>query len=367
MAGEYDFVEPPSESLVDLHTHKKTRRGWEQPFTLKDAYQDRPPTEYIVKGIFPLPSLNIAYGPPGSLKSMVGIDLGLSVASGQIWLPSLPGEKGLLGFQTKLSSVGWLDFDMGINKTHERIAAFAHTRKLPEDTPFYYLSLPTPTIDASNEKGMEKVREFVGENNLKLIFIDNLGTSSGGIDENSCQMIGVMANFRNLAEEFDSTVIIIHHQRKNNGNTGRMGDTLRGHSSIEASLDLALLVERKEGSDEIVIKPTKTRGADVKPFGAMFTYEDKENGELLSARFFGKRIMDTNSDSAIEEEIRNGLYGKSMNQSELVSTIKPKLTVGENRIIKVLEKMEKSKELKTTTGQRNAKIYELANHSSSVS
>jgi hypothetical protein len=102
-------------------------------------------------------------------------------------------------------------------------------------------------------------------------------------------MIQVMANLRRLAELTGCAVIVIHHQRKMAvGKRGREGDRLRGHSSIEAALDLGLLVEREEQNDRISIKSTKTRGVDVLPFSAQFAYEHKPNTvELAAARFFG--------------------------------------------------------------------------------
>jgi RecA-family ATPase len=77
--------------------------------------------------------------------------------------------------------------------------------------------------------------------------IDNLGTASGGADENSAQMIGVMAGLRQIAEEGELAVLVIHHKSKGDG--VRADDSLRGHSSIESAVDLALVVEREEGLD----------------------------------------------------------------------------------------------------------------------
>jgi hypothetical protein len=33
-----------------------------KPYTLEDAYQERPPQDYLVEGLFPVPSLSIVYG-----------------------------------------------------------------------------------------------------------------------------------------------------------------------------------------------------------------------------------------------------------------------------------------------------------------
>jgi len=53
-----------------------------------------------------------------------------------------------------------------------------------------------------------------------------------------------MAHFRQLVEDHSLALILIHHQRKATGTEARAGDRIRGHSSIEAALDVALLVER---------------------------------------------------------------------------------------------------------------------------
>src|SRR4030042_2678931 len=113
-------------------------------------------------------------------------------------------------------------------------------------------------------------------------------------------MAQVLSLFRQLAEETGAAVILIHHQRKGNGYSGRAADTLRGHSSIEASLDLALLVEREEQADLVTVKSTKTRGVDVLPFSAVFTYEDDEAGNLATAKFWGVAAEENQSNGALK-------------------------------------------------------------------
>ena len=60
-------------------------------YTLADAYEPRPPVEYLVGGLLAVPSLAIVYGPPGCLKSFLMADLAASVAGGLPWLPPSPG------------------------------------------------------------------------------------------------------------------------------------------------------------------------------------------------------------------------------------------------------------------------------------
>jgi len=342
-----------------LDSGEKANRDPWTPFYIADAYQERPPVEYIAAGLFPLPSLNIVYGAPGCLKSFVLADLAISAAMGELWLPPAAWQLGSTGFTTKQAAVLWLDFDNGELKTHERIGALARARNTPGDAPFYYYSMPNPWLDANNEASIGMLALRAKNHNARLIVIDNLGTVSGGVDENSGAMIAVMSNLRRLAEDTGAAVIVIHHQRKSNGMTGRAGDSLRGHSSIEAAIDLALHVDREQDSDTITIKSTKTRGVDVLPFSAVLTYTHRgASDDLETARFYGIAAADTSSNRALETAILEALDGKTLNQVALSSAVKDTMPdIGINRIRDYINRMEKTKRIGSQPGAKNAKVY----------
>ncbi|PIP35489.1 MAG: hypothetical protein COX20_11090, partial [Desulfobacterales bacterium CG23_combo_of_CG06-09_8_20_14_all_52_9] len=65
-----------------------------QVCTLADAYKERPVLQYVVSGLFPLPSLSIVYGAPGTLKSLLLADMAICVASGNAWLPPASSSDG---------------------------------------------------------------------------------------------------------------------------------------------------------------------------------------------------------------------------------------------------------------------------------
>jgi len=304
-------------------TEAKARDPW-TPFYIADAYQDRPAVEYIAAGLFPLPSLNIVYGAPGCLKSFLMADLAISAAMGELWLPPAPWQPGSTGLATRQAPVFWIDFDNGELRTHERIGALARGRSIPGDAPFYYYTMPTPRLNANSAESISMLALRAKNHGARLIVIDNLGTISGGVDENSGQMIPVMDNLKYLANETGAAVVVIHHQRKSNGkDKGRAGDSLRGHSSIEAAIDLALLVERETDSDMVTIKSTKTRGVDVLPFSAVLTFTHRDGTkDLETARFYGIAAADTNSNRALEEAIIAALEGQALNQAALANTVK---------------------------------------------
>jgi len=278
-----------------LRSEDDEMAGW-QIRTAADALEPKAPQQYLIDQMLPYPCLAIVYGGPGSLKSMILADMAVCVAGGLRWLDPLPSDDVQPGvsLQTTLAPVLWVDFDNGRRRTDLRIGAMLRAHNLGPETPIHHVSMPTPHLDASKTTHVEAMMALIRRNGYRLVIVDNLGLITGDTEENSADMANVMGNLRRLAEDTEAAIILVHHQRKSamNGDSNgvRKGESLRGHSSIEASLDLALLVERKAGEDVIAIIPTKVR--DYLSFGiigAHFTYEHApDSRDLWAARFFSE-------------------------------------------------------------------------------
>jgi len=294
---------------------------------------------------------------------MLMADAAVCVASGTSWLPSLPGET-IIPLTVKQCPTLWVDYDNGTRRTLDRFGALARARNLPEDAPIAIFPMASPWLDANSITEMENLKWRITELKAKFVVIDNLGTVSGDADENSSAMIKVLGNFRKLAEETGAAVVLIHHQRKG-GNSNRAGDALRGHSSIEAALDLALQVVREGGGDTIEIKSTKTRDVPVYPFSALFTFEYLSNStDLHIARFYGVDIEpEENSIQSIDEMIFDVLHDKDKaSQTEIISGVKKVLPEASNKKIRerILHNERNGIIANQGKGQRNAKQYRLA-------
>lgn len=285
--------------------------------TLADAYQARPARRFLVDGLIPIPSLSIVFGGPGSLKSMMLLDMAACVVAGKPWLESMPagGVRPGITLPTSQAKVLWIDFDNGVLSSDERFEAIGRGHELAPDAPLHYVSMPEPWLDASDRGLVVDLIKYINHFKYELVIIDNLGLVSGDVEENSGEMAKVMGHLRGLAEHTKSAVIVVHHQRKTNGSAAAgdipKGETLRGHSSINAALDLALLIDRKEGDDSINIIPTKVRGfREHDVIGALFTYEHKPNTkEMQAARFWSKSVETTEEvvNLAIKANIRQAI------------------------------------------------------------
>jgi hypothetical protein len=302
-----------------------------------------------------LPSLSMVYGSPGCFKTMLMIDMGLCVAAGEPWLPSLPGKGENTQRATLRSPVLWCDFDNGPRTMDERTEAVGRGRNLPEDTPFYYVSMPSPWLDGGNFGSVSDLIRLVKILEVRLVIIDNLCDVSGGAEENSAEMGTILSNFRRLAEDAEAAVVLIHHPPK-------IGNTPRGHSSILAALDLALLIERERHADTIKAVAPKVRGTDVLPFGAIFTYEHKlGTTELAIVKFFGTPMEDQVSDRAVREMILEIVQAyPDLNKTKLVERVRENLPdVSFDRIRTQIDFLTTEGKLTTSPGGRNAIFYSL--------
>lgn len=271
-------IETLPDPLIDILTTEPD--PW-QVFTLADAQKPRPPLVWVVDGVLTTGSLSIWYGAPGTLKSMLLAELCVCVSAGKPWLVAPVGGGG---FATRAAGAMWLDFDNGQRRTHERFAALARSHGVPTRAPLSYVSMPEPRLDAGDTESMRALANRIITRDVSLVVIDNLGVVSGDSDENSADMQKPMGGLRWLAETTGAAVVVLHHQRKANGLNSRSGETLRGHGSIEASIDLGMLVSR-DGSN-ITLSATKVRGVAIKNFGATFSFENDPYHELLTARFW---------------------------------------------------------------------------------
>lgn len=288
--------------------------------TLADAFKPRPPRRYIVESLFPEKTLNIVFGAEGSMKSLFLMDMSICVSEGLPWLQYKDG--GGYKFETEKCGVLYIDVDNGTLTDDERINAFAlsHGMTPDEKSNFRYLSMPED-FDISNKEVRGRVWLLCQALNVKLLIMDNLGLINSK-DENSHEMAAVMSNLRWLADR-GLCVIIVHHQRKSSAQNGNsLRETLRGHSSISAALDSALLVSRKDiGEEYITIIQTKARFAPVEVFGAHFEYTWIPETKELETAMFTSYDVDNEQGKAygLITVILNG--GEELTRTELVQQI----------------------------------------------
>ncbi len=344
---------------------------WSPLGTLAEAYMDRPPTPYLVERMLPLPSLNIFYGPPGTMKSMALMDLAMCVAIGRPWL----ALGGGVSFGCQKATVLWLDLDQGEGILLERLAAIGRAQGAdPEKAQFYWKSLPQEGLDLEDVGQVEELLGLVRCIEAKLVCIDNLGVAKGRADENRDQMIPVMYRLRQLAERSGSAVVVLHHSRKESGYKSRFGEAVRGHNSITGALDLALEFEREEQEALVRLKTGKGRRRPLAPFTIQLQVEHfAESDDLRRAWFEGvadeeeKTVGGINRPrmQAIDEHLLAKLERGPQNQTNLIGLVMEAQPGASERMInRRLQSLVNQGRVQAQRGSRNALVYSLANPTS---
>lgn len=213
---------PNSSEATDqtLHTSR---------FRLLDRYaiMAQPPLRWRVKGIFPETGVGAIYGPSGSGKSFLGLDLGISVALGEAWF----------GHRSFAAPVTYIMLE-GEAALRNRIQAWEeHNQK---QVPSGFMAIAQP-FELANDAQVEELGGLVPSGGV--VIIDTLNRAAPGLDENSSQDMGrILAGMKRLQGITGGLVLIVHHTGKD------ASKGLRGHSSLFAALDGAIEVERSATS-----------------------------------------------------------------------------------------------------------------------
>lgn len=246
------------------------RRGWVNPLAghapqapaVKPAFQPRVddpywgfkfapdlvanlgPTRWLVSKLLPEDCTAVLYGPSGTLKSFVMIDLALSIAHGVPWQ----------GKTTKQRTVFYLagEGEQGFAK---RLAAWSDVHELEAPPTFAFRQMPriqdARELDALVE-AIQAIQQERGQ--AGLIIIDTLFTALDGGDENSGKDMGqVISAMKRLRTEFGASVVTVHH-------TGKVGDTARGHSSLPSGMDVMFFA--KPGPSPLTVEITNPKQKD---------------------------------------------------------------------------------------------------------
>jgi len=206
----------------------------------------QPPLQWALKGVFPLCGVAAIYGPSASGKSFLATDLALSIADGTLWF----------GIRTRVAPVVYVALE-GEAGYKNRVTAWEQQRgkPLPSNASFimqsFRLTEPRDVADLANTLPQGCV-----------VFIDTLNRASPTSDENSSKEMGeILEGAKKLQSVTNGLVVLVHHTGKD------VSKGARGHSSLFATLDGAIDVERTvSGRNWSVAKSKDGNDGTKRPF-----------------------------------------------------------------------------------------------------
>jgi KaiC/GvpD/RAD55 family RecA-like ATPase len=197
---------------------------------------DGPRRGYIVKGLLAPGDVAAVIGQPGCGKSVWAPHVAYALAQG----------RRAFGLRTKQGAVLYLAAE-DFAGMRQRVAAL---RGKHGDAPLFGMADIGNLRDAGQA---DELLVYVEAEAPALVVIDTLGAAWAGMDENGAQdMSAVVALARRMAAT-GAAVVVVHHTPKN-------GDgTPRGHSVLNGTLDMSVLLERDKDSGIVRARLLKNR------------------------------------------------------------------------------------------------------------
>ncbi|MBL8423288.1 MAG: AAA family ATPase [Candidatus Accumulibacter phosphatis] len=199
----------------------------------------RPPARWRVRGVLPLEGIAAIFGPSGSGKSFLVLDLLAAIAEGADWF----------GCRTKAAPVLYvaLEGEAGIA---QRVQAY-QVKHGPVDPSFRFL---LQSLDIRNPTDCADLVQAVRAAGWRdgVLCLDTLNRAAPGMDENDSKSMGeAIAAATAIQAELGGVVLLVHHTGKD------AARGLRGHSSLHAALDAAVEVTRTDDRREWKIAKSK--------------------------------------------------------------------------------------------------------------
>ncbi len=205
----------------------------EQPLpTVRANELDATPEDqrWLIESLWMHSAVGLIGGNPKSLKTWVGLEMAVSVASGTACLDRFavqsPGPALIYLAEDRLCTV------------RERLEALCAHRGLGLDAiDLHVITVPTLRLDTRVD--VSRLNATIDRYRPKLLLLDPFVRLHRS-DENSSQDIAlILASLRELQRRYDVAVVIAHHTRKNQ-RASQHGQTLRGSGDFHAWSDSAL-------------------------------------------------------------------------------------------------------------------------------
>ena len=242
-AIEHEFsAEPPAPPKPPKHIQIE---HW-------DSIQDEP-VKWLIDKVIPQGAFTALYGPPGSFKSFIALDIAHAIATGTPWMGREVSEAGAV-----LYIAG-----EGFGGIGARIKALKIHHNTESGAPIYVvrhqLNLRSSIEDFNALVLAVEVLVQQSGIEFKQIVIDTLARAFGGGNENSSEDMGAFITACGRIQEIvqGAGLMILHHS----GKDATKG--LRGHSSLLGAVDTELELLRFEDSMKGIVTISKQKdGAD---------------------------------------------------------------------------------------------------------
>jgi hypothetical protein len=290
-----------------------------------DELMNNPPSpiEWIWDNYLPTGTLVVVSSAPKVGKSTLTYSLAVAIAQGRAFLE----------FPTKRTGVLILAVEEHPRDIHARLLHFGMNAEDPIHVHAWKLDCSPVTIAA--------LKEYIERENIGFVLLDTLSQYWDIMDENNNDQVkNACSPFSILARETNAVVVLVHHQRKSDGNGVQQ---IRGASALSGSVDQILMLDKRQGG-------AKTQRI-LRGFGR---YPDTPDELIIELDGTEYRNLGSSNDLSLAakcEKVRNVLTDKGKTVEELTSAT----GLAKKAVDKALTEMEQMEEVvKTGKGVRGA-------------
>lgn len=226
-------------------------------YSLSELLEQDTSISWVVEGVFSKPSVNVIFGESGTKKTYLLLDCALHVAMGREWL----------GHSVEQCGVLFVDEENGVRRVGRRLQSLCKIHRADPDLPF--AATDTAHVNLTRREDVDALGALLGERRPGLVIVDALVEVTGGADENAAgEMQPVFGALKELAEQHDCAIVVIHHSNKARG--------YRGSTVIKSSVDLMLEISSEPRSASIDVKSEKVRDGEYVSFSAAMQVDDAQ-------------------------------------------------------------------------------------------
>lgn len=308
----------------------------------REALANAKGQKWLIDGIIPCDAFGVIYGPSGSYKSFLALDMAASISSGEKWHDIDVDMQGTVLYIAAEGAAGLL----------QRQVAWENRRKVasgPLAVVRMAVHVDDPVMSAAFVLAAEQVAEKL-DSPPRLIVVDTMARSFSG-EENSAKDVSAFISSldRWRVKLGGCTVMVIAHTGKD------ISKGARGSSALRAACDFEYQVT-KVGHLQSLLKCTKAKDCDEPPdmrfaldkvmlgtkdkkerdeFSLVPCLEsvgdqadpDNEEESVFASRDQGQlvgmvRAAERNGDKITEDDLRNEFVGFRVSEGAKPDTIK---------------------------------------------
>ncbi len=230
-----------AEEQIEAAVGALTRADWLRSKLLRGReIFDVDPKQPLIEGWLDIGDFAVMFGPPGSGKSFVAIDMAGHIATGQDW-HGQPVKKGNVLYLVAEGAQG----------IPRRWQSWLTMARMPNGDVPQMTWLPV-RVNLREPEWAKAAAEVATEVDPVLVVVDTLARTFAGGNENSSEDMGAYISGADLVREATAaTVLIIHHSGKD------VGAGSRGHSSLLGAVDAELQV--RPSDDYFYLESTKQK------------------------------------------------------------------------------------------------------------